>query len=86
MTYSDHELLFMLFSEAEKEKVRVKVEKAFYQEEARAKEFGVQNLKEDGIDEGEDKPQPNIFRGTLKGYQIKGMTWLVNLYDQVGFI
>nr|XP_054758604.1 chromatin-remodeling ATPase INO80-like [Lytechinus pictus] len=26
-------------------------------------------------------PQPSMFRGTLKGYQLKGMNWLVNLYD-----
>ncbi|XP_037942615.1 chromatin-remodeling ATPase INO80-like [Teleopsis dalmanni] len=29
-----------------------------------------------------DLPQPTIFKGTLKTYQIKGMTWLANLYDQ----
>lgn len=29
-----------------------------------------------------DLPQPSIFRGCLKGYQLKGMTWLANLYDQ----
>lgn len=68
--------------EAEKEKVRKKVEKVFFLEEARAREFGVSQKMEDNGDVGEDKPQPQIFRGTLKGYQIKGMTWLVNLYDQ----
>ena len=30
----------------------------------------------------EDRPQPNIFNGTLKKYQLKGMNWLLNLYDQ----
>lgn len=29
-----------------------------------------------------DLPQPSIFKGVLKGYQLKGMTWLANLYDQ----
>nr|XP_026497492.1 chromatin-remodeling ATPase INO80 isoform X2 [Vanessa tameamea] len=29
-----------------------------------------------------DHDQPAIFRGTLKGYQLKGMNWLANLYDQ----
>ncbi|XP_059051639.1 chromatin-remodeling ATPase INO80 [Achroia grisella] len=29
-----------------------------------------------------DHDQPSIFRGTLKGYQLKGMNWLANLYDQ----
>ena len=27
-------------------------------------------------------PQPAIFCGTLKAYQLKGMNWLANLYDQ----
>lgn len=29
-----------------------------------------------------DLPQPSLFQGCLKGYQLKGMTWLANLYDQ----
>lgn len=28
--------------------------------------------------------QPSMFQGTLKNYQLKGLQWLVNLYDQVG--
>ena len=28
-------------------------------------------------------PQPELFRGTLKEYQLQGMNWLVNLYEQV---
>ena len=27
-------------------------------------------------------PQPSIFSGKLKVYQLKGMNWLANLYDQ----
>ncbi|XP_049544407.1 chromatin-remodeling ATPase INO80-like [Anopheles darlingi] len=27
-------------------------------------------------------PQPSMFLGRLKGYQLKGMAWLANLYDQ----
>ncbi|XP_048106191.1 chromatin-remodeling ATPase INO80 isoform X1 [Alosa alosa] len=30
----------------------------------------------------EDIPQPTIFNGKLKGYQLKGMNWLANLYEQ----
>ncbi|XP_041352377.1 chromatin-remodeling ATPase INO80-like [Gigantopelta aegis] len=30
----------------------------------------------------EERPQPSIFQGTLKGYQLKGMNWLANLYNQ----
>ncbi|XP_073969515.1 chromatin-remodeling ATPase INO80 isoform X3 [Rhodnius prolixus] len=77
-------------SEAEKDKVRKKVEKAFTADEARTREFGLRTAVEsDPVQsstspsiEDQDKPQPKIFRGNLKGYQLKGMTWLVNLYDQ----
>uniref|UniRef100_A0A8C3AMT6 Chromatin-remodeling ATPase INO80 n=1 Tax=Cyclopterus lumpus TaxID=8103 RepID=A0A8C3AMT6_CYCLU len=31
---------------------------------------------------GEEIPQPAIFNGKLKGYQLKGMNWLANLYEQ----
>ncbi|XP_062267133.1 chromatin-remodeling ATPase INO80 isoform X1 [Platichthys flesus] len=31
---------------------------------------------------GEEVPQPIIFDGKLKGYQLKGMNWLANLYEQ----
>jgi len=34
----------------------------------------------------EERPQPTIFQGSLKHYQLKGMNWLANLYDQVTFI
>lgn len=27
-------------------------------------------------------PQPAMFKGMLKVYQLKGMNWLANLYDQ----
>ena len=30
----------------------------------------------------EDRKQPDIFQGKLKAYQLKGMNWLMNLYDQ----
>lgn len=80
-----------MYSEAEKDKVRKKVEKAFTADEARTREFGLRTAVEsDPVQsstspsiEDQDKPQPKIFRGNLKGYQLKGMTWLVNLYDQV---
>ncbi|KAL4238749.1 putative DNA helicase ino80 [Mactra antiquata] len=31
---------------------------------------------------GEERPQPSMFEGKLKGYQLKGMNWLASLYDQ----
>ncbi|XP_074643398.1 chromatin-remodeling ATPase INO80-like [Tubulanus polymorphus] len=29
-----------------------------------------------------ERPQPSLFEGNLKGYQLKGMNWLANLYSQ----
>ncbi|XP_066991425.2 chromatin-remodeling ATPase INO80-like [Anabrus simplex] len=29
-----------------------------------------------------ERPQPSIFKGSLKHYQLKGMNWLADLYDQ----
>ncbi|KAG2389042.1 hypothetical protein C9374_014442 [Naegleria lovaniensis] len=40
-------------------------------------------LDEDKIETSEDiQEEPNIFNGTLKKYQLKGMKWLVSLYEQ----
>ncbi|EDV98617.1 chromatin-remodeling ATPase INO80 [Drosophila grimshawi] len=41
-----------------------------------------QSLPQHARKQMKDLPQPNMFKGTLKGYQIKGMTWLANIYDQ----
>uniref|UniRef100_A0A673NI14 Chromatin-remodeling ATPase INO80 n=1 Tax=Sinocyclocheilus rhinocerous TaxID=307959 RepID=A0A673NI14_9TELE len=40
------------------------------------------SLSNPSIQAGEDIPQPTIFNGKLKGYQLKGMNWLANLYEQ----
>ncbi|KAG2457438.1 INO80 ATPase, partial [Polypterus senegalus] len=40
------------------------------------------SLANPSIRAGEDIPQPTIFHGKLKGYQLKGMNWLANLYEQ----
>uniref|UniRef100_A0A8C8SWV8 Chromatin-remodeling ATPase INO80 n=1 Tax=Pelusios castaneus TaxID=367368 RepID=A0A8C8SWV8_9SAUR len=40
------------------------------------------SLANPSIRAGEDIPQPTIFSGKLKGYQLKGMNWLANLYEQ----
>lgn len=58
---------------------------AFQSERARTIAFDslanpMLKIKPDGMIE--EYPQPTIFQGNLKGYQIKGMTWLANLYDQ----
>ncbi|XP_055921969.1 chromatin-remodeling ATPase INO80 [Eupeodes corollae] len=62
---------------------------AFNTDRAKTQQFDVQ-IKEESEEENPsesmdckpDLPQPNIFRGTLKTYQLKGMTWLANIYDQ----
>ncbi|XP_040267782.1 chromatin-remodeling ATPase INO80 [Bufo bufo] len=40
------------------------------------------SLANPSIRAGEDIPQPAMFSGKLKGYQLKGMNWLANLYEQ----
>lgn len=72
-------------SEVLKEKVKQNVHNAFQAEEMRSRQFGTPHCSarmesEDKIDE--ERPQPSIFKGSLKGYQLKGMNWLANLYDQ----
>lgn len=60
---------------------------AFKSERARTKEFDrihsndMENIQFLDTAEGEHL-QPSIFRGTLKAYQLRGMNWLANLYDQ----
>ncbi|XP_033245825.1 chromatin-remodeling ATPase INO80 [Drosophila miranda] len=46
------------------------------------KEEEEEDLEPEARAEMKDLPQPQMFKGTLKGYQIKGMTWLANIYDQ----
>lgn len=62
---------------------------AFKTDHARTQQFDVkkkESMNEEApctsIDCKPDLPQPAIFRGTLKTYQLKGMTWLANIYDQ----
>lgn len=43
------------------------------------------SLANPSIHAGEEIPQPTIFNGKLKGYQLKGMNWLANLYEQVQY-
>ncbi|KAJ4929478.1 hypothetical protein JOQ06_005085, partial [Pogonophryne albipinna] len=40
------------------------------------------SLANPSIHAGEEIPQPDMFDGKLKGYQLKGMNWLANLYEQ----
>ncbi|XP_018566772.1 putative DNA helicase Ino80 [Anoplophora glabripennis] len=71
-------------SETMKEKAKKNALDAFQSEKARTKHFDKQAnscLGEfDSI--GGEQPQPDMFRGKLKGYQLRGMNWLANLYSQ----
>lgn len=68
-----------------KAKAKRNAEEAFQSERARTRHFDLEANSQiskplDTVD-GEHM-QPKIFRGNLKGYQLRGMNWLANLYDQ----
>lgn len=69
-------------------KVKKNVRDALDTERARTREFdkiAQAPMLHPQIDESGsivELPQPNDFKGVLKGYQLKGMTWLAHLYDQ----
>ncbi|KAM3961158.1 LOW QUALITY PROTEIN: chromatin-remodeling ATPase INO80 [Aphomia sociella] len=78
-------------SEAMKAQASRNAREAFRAERARTQQFDAAagaghrrgTPRVDASDRrGGDHDQPSIFRGTLKGYQLKGMNWLANLYDQ----
>ncbi|CAG9793458.1 unnamed protein product [Diatraea saccharalis] len=72
-------------SEAMKARASRNAREAFHAERARTRQFdsaaGAESEPELERRPG-DHDQPTIFQGTLKGYQLKGMNWLANLYDQ----
>jgi len=74
-------------SEIMKQKAKKNATEAFNNEKARTKQFDTaaasQELRLSDTPENLEHPQPSIFKGNLKGYQLKGMNWLANLYDQV---
>lgn len=82
---------FVYDSEVLKDKVKQNVRNAFKQEEQRTRQFGSSQSRPMPLSPTlmptaqpeEERPQPDIFTGTLKHYQLKGMNWLANLYDQV---
>lgn len=73
-------------SDAMKQKAKRNATEAFDNEKARARQFDTaaasQELRLSDTPENLEHPQPAIFKGNLKGYQLKGMNWLANLYDQ----
>lgn len=39
-------------------------------------------LSEPNLSADSHSAQPDMFNGKLKGYQLKGMNWIANLYNQ----
>lgn len=93
---TEHKNIFS--SETVKAKAKKNARDAFNSERARTKQFDMQanstimnigemseefdlsNTNLGPVDE--EHPQPSLFKGNLKGYQLRGMNWLANLYDQ----
>lgn len=76
-------------SELMKSKAQKNVQDAFVIERNRTKEFDkvahapmLHPLVDQTSGSIVELPQPEMFKGVLKGYQLKGMTWLAHLYDQ----
>ncbi|KAK9889417.1 hypothetical protein WA026_004689 [Henosepilachna vigintioctopunctata] len=71
-------------SDAMKEKAKKNAEEAFFNERSRTKHFDIEANSTfiENLDTVGEQPQPKIFRGKLKGYQLRGMNWLANLYSQ----
>lgn len=75
-------------SEAVKAKAKKNVVDALDSEKSKTRQFDAASnsqelLRLSEVPENMEHPQPSIFKGSLKGYQLKGMNWLANLYDQV---
>lgn len=49
---------------------------------ANAEPINLGSLANPSISTDVEQPQPSMFEGKLKGYQMKGMNWLANLYNQ----
>lgn len=69
-------------SELLKAKAQKNALDAFHVEQERTSLFDVCQKARLTETLSEDLTQPDIFKGSLKGYQRKGMTWLANLYNQ----
>ncbi|XP_050443158.1 chromatin-remodeling ATPase INO80 isoform X2 [Adelges cooleyi] len=69
-------------SEVMKDKALQNTQNALDAHVRQATEFDDPDLKINTPPPNEERPQPTIFQGSLKIYQLKGMNWLANLYDQ----
>uniref|UniRef100_A0A2S2R0E5 Chromatin-remodeling ATPase INO80 n=1 Tax=Sipha flava TaxID=143950 RepID=A0A2S2R0E5_9HEMI len=69
-------------SEVYKDKALQNTQKALDAQIRQSNEFDDPDFKINTPPPNEERPQPTIFQGSLKHYQLKGMNWLANLYDQ----
>ncbi|VVC26797.1 Helicase, C-terminal,Helicase superfamily 1/2, ATP-binding domain,P-loop containing nucleoside [Cinara cedri] len=69
-------------SEVYKNKALQNIQKVLDAQAKQSIEFNDPDLKINTTSPNEERPQPTIFQGSLKHYQLKGMNWLANLYDQ----
>lgn len=76
-------------SEMLKQKAKRNAMEAFDHDRSKTRQFDVaaavgvaHGLRLSDTPENLEHPQPSIFMGNLKCYQLKGMNWLANLYDQ----
>ncbi|KAI9565028.1 hypothetical protein GHT06_008772 [Daphnia sinensis] len=73
-------------AEATKQRVMNNVTTAFHVHQQQTQQFDDEEVLE-GLPHNELQPrpehaQPKIFQGSLKTYQLKGMNWIANLYDE----
>lgn len=80
LTFSN---LYFIISEVYKNKALQNTQIALDAHAQQSIEFEDPELKINTPPPNEERPQPLIFQGNLKHYQLKGMNWLANLYDQV---
>jgi len=67
------------------QKARAKARAAAEEAHAKTAAFDAQRPQAaggEGTGGGEEVTCPTLFRGSLKGYQLKGLQWLVNVYEQ----
>lgn len=58
-------------------------QEAYSNQQSKLSHFSGENNKDVSMmdsKETKEHPQPDIFRGVLKSYQMNGMNWLANLY------
>lgn len=77
-------ITFGYYSEAMKVQALKTAQEAYSNQQAKLSLFSGNEGKgipePGGSKEAKEHPQPTIFRGILKSYQLNGMNWLANLY------